>query len=118
MKVAIASIVIMSMYKQILGEILRLPCGTHANFSVIYENQRLRHHTFLTLMETDKPTCQYECGRNRRCKSINVNEDEYICELNEKSADDLKDNVTTNLEVGWTSYSPSYNETLVNISLV
>ena len=96
------------------GEILRLKCGTYANFSVIYENQRLRHHTFLTLVDTDKPTCQYECGRNRRCKSINVNEDEYICELNEKSADDLKDNVTTNLEVGWISYSLSYKEILVS----
>ena len=101
-------------YEESKAEILRLQCGTYANFSVIKENSRL-HNTFHTLWGTDSETCQNECGMEPRCKSINVHEDEYICELNDKSADDPKDNTGAVQEMGWTYLSPSYKEKLVSL---
>ena len=113
-KVIAIYIVFLLSCKNKKAEILRLQCGTYANFSVIKENSRL-HNTFHTLWGTDSETCQNECGMEPRCKSINVHEDEYICELNDKSADDPKDKTGAVTETGWMFLSPSYTETLVNI---
>ena len=87
--------------EQAATEILRLKCETYANFSVIQENKRLINHAYLTLTDTDLPMCQYQCGGDARCKSINIKNDEDICELNSKSADDAKDRVATIPEFGW-----------------
>ena len=95
-----------------VSEILRLKCETYANFSVVQENKRL-NHTFVTFFSTDKSTCQYECSLDSRCKSINVKNDEDICELNNKSSDDPRDRISTVPAAGWTFYSPSYKERLV-----
>ena len=99
--------------EQAATEILRLKCETYANFSVIQKNKRLMNHTYLTLTDTDLPMCQYECGKDARCKSINIKNDEDICELNSKSADDPKDRVATVPEFEWTFFSPFYKERLV-----
>lgn len=99
---------------EVVSEILRLKCETYANFSVVQENRRL-DSAFTTLFDTDKPTCQYECILDSRCKSINVKDDENICELNSKSSDDAKDRISTVPAAGWTFYSPSYKERLVII---
>ena len=102
--------------KEAATEILRLKCETYANFSVIQENKRLMNHTYLTLTNTDLPMCQYECVKDAKCKSINIKNDEDICELNSKSADDAKDRVATIPEFGWTFFSPFYKERLVTFS--
>ena len=94
------------------GEILRLKCATYANFTV-EENDKKLLSPFLTLHGLDKPECLSECILNKRCKTININEDELICELNDKSTEDSRDNVTTVVAAGWTYYSTRYNATLV-----
>ena len=99
--------------EQAATEILRLKCGTSTNFSVIHENRPLINHSYLTLTDTDLPMCQYQCGKDAKCKSINIKNDEDICELNSKSADDPKDRVTTIPEFDWTFFSPFYKERLV-----
>ena len=98
---------------QAATEILRLKCETYANFSVIQKNKRLMNHTYLTLTDTDLPMCQYQCGKDAKCKSINIKNDEDICELNSKSADDPKDQVATDPKFGWKFFSPFYKERLV-----
>ena len=108
----LSRIILFAIISQSHGEILRLKCATYANFSV-EENNRKLESTFLTLHGLDTPQCQSECSLNKRCKTININEDELICELNDKSSEDVKDNVTTVAGVGWTYYSTRYNETLV-----
>ena len=94
------------------GEILRLKCENYANFSVEEPNRKLAS-TFLTFEGLDKSECQYECIRNKQCKTININEDELRCELNDKSTEDKRDNVTTIIAAGWTYSSTNYNEALV-----
>ena len=112
MRGIVISFALTIIYKKCMGEILRLKCETYANFSLIQEDRRLES-AFRTLWETDRSACKYECAMEQRCKSINVNDDENICELNEKSADDPRDNITAKKENGWIYFSPSYNETSV-----
>lgn len=98
------------------AEILRLKCGAHANFTTVKSSARLSN-AFLTLEGLEATQCQFECTLNEKCKSINVNEDELICELNDKSFEDDKDNATLTSISSWTYYSTSYNETKVSFSL-
>ena len=100
------------MLPQIHAEILRLPCTRYASFTVAEPNKKLQE-TFLILHGIDKPQCQYECIMNKQCKTFNINEDEMVCELNDKSTEDERDNAKTVVAAGWTYYSTSYNETLV-----
>ena len=100
------------MCKQQMGEILRLSCETYANFSIIEENKRIGN-SFRTMFDTDKSSCQYECAKEPRCKSVNFNDGVQVCELSEKSSDDPKDSITTNADNGWDFFSPSYHEILV-----
>ena len=106
-------LIISYVYKYAKAEILRLKCETYANFSVIYENRRQNSSTFRTIFATDKSACQFECSVEPKCKSINVNIDEEICELNDKSASDPLDRAVTISSLGWRFYSPSYEERLV-----
>ena len=66
-------------------------------------------------MDTDEPTCKIECTKDPECKSINVNVNEDVCELNNKSASDPMDKTETIPLFGWSFHSPSYNETLVRL---
>ena len=100
------------MLPQTHAEILRLPCTRYANFIVEEPNKKLQE-AFLTLQGLDKLQCQYECIMNKQCKTFNINEEEMVCELNDKSTEDERDNTTTAVAAGWTHYSTSYNETLV-----
>ena len=104
------------MLRQAYLEILRLACTRYANFTVEEPNKKLQE-TFLTLRGVDKTQCQYECIMNNQCKTFNINEDEMVCEFNEKSTEDERDNVTAVVAAGWTYYSTSYNETLVCMPL-
>lgn len=99
---------------QTAAEILRLECGTDASFSVIQQDKRL-HDSYYSLHDTDKFQCQYECSQDKRCKSINVHEADYVCYLNAKSSMDPRDRVSLSSQTGWTFYSPLYNETAVRI---
>ena len=94
------------------AEILRLDCAIYANFSVKKPNETLQH-TFLTIAGVDRVQCKYECIMNKQCKTFNINEDEMVCELNNKSTEDERDNTTTAIAVGWTYYSTQYNESKV-----
>lgn len=71
------------------ANILRLKYVTNANFTVEENNKRLES-TFSTIHGLDKHQCQYECSLNKRCKTININEDELFCELNDESTEDGK----------------------------
>ena len=94
------------------AEILRLTCGGYANFVVEERNMRLQN-TFLVFQGIDKAQCQFECIHNKQCKTFNINEDEMICELNNKSTEFRRDNVTTINATGWMYYATSFNESLV-----
>ena len=112
-RVLTAKFLFFFIYKESMAEILRLQCETYANFSVVHQNTRLHNHRFEPPLDTDTEMCQVECGMDPKCKSINVNEDEFICEINDISAADPKDQTNAVQETGWTFYSPSYTDRLV-----
>ena len=89
-----------------------MKCGAYANFTTIEPNKRLQN-PFLRFDGIDTVECQNECTLNKKCKSINTNEDELVCELNDKSTEDPRDKVQTVPQGGWTYYSTRYNESLV-----
>ena len=106
------AVLFLNIATQVATEILRLKCEIYANFSIIKEDAKL-NRSFDTLYETDLPSCQYECSKESRCKSISIKKYEDICELHHKSADDARDRISTVPAAGWTFYSTSYKERLV-----
>ena len=101
-----------ALFVVIQAEILRLKCGAYANFTVVQQDSYLPD-SFITLHGVEPHYCQYECSLDGRCKSINTNEDELICELHNKSTEDPRDKVQTVPQDGWTYYSTQYNESRV-----
>ena len=105
-------LLLMILISQTCAYIHRLKCSTYANFTVQEHGSKLES-TYLTLDGIDKMECQYECSLDERCKTININEEDMICQLNNKSSEDAKDNISTVHASGWTYYATRYNETLV-----
>lgn len=96
------------------AHILRLSCKLFGNFSAIYRNRALHVGCALkTLQHVSTEECKLECMKTNTCKSINTIKNDAICQLNNKSAEDLNDNVSTAEKEGWTYYSTMYNETQV-----
>ena len=106
------SILLLVVLTQSCAEILRLDCAIYANFRVKKQNETLQH-TFLTIPGADTVQCRLECIMNKQCKTFNINEDEMVCELNDKSTEDVRDNAKTVVATGWTYYSTQYNESNV-----
>ncbi|XP_065071004.1 uncharacterized protein LOC135695686 isoform X2 [Rhopilema esculentum] len=94
------------------GEILRLSCAVFGNFSVLHQDRSLAA-TFRTLDGVDEQSCKSNCIMNHQCKSININEDESICELNFRSDQDPKDTIQTYYRQKWKYLSTNYTETLI-----
>ena len=95
--------------------IIRLPCLKFANFSVIWNNTALRGSIVATLYGVDETSCKAECLHNERCKSININEEEMMCQINGKVAEDLNDGIELVTKEGWTYKSTDYQSSLVGI---
>ncbi|XP_065059571.1 uncharacterized protein LOC135687053 [Rhopilema esculentum] len=88
------------------AEILRLPCVTFANFDFVRKGKAMRV-PFLTLEGIDADICKYECIKDRRCLSINVNEDQSICQLNSRSGQSALAFFWLSTLPGWTFLSTS-----------
>ena len=94
------------------ADILRLPCLTFANFDFVRKGKAMRM-PFLTFEGIDADICKYECIKDHRCSSINVNEDQSICQLNSRSSNSrLALNWLSTLP-GWTFLSTSKRRLLV-----
>ena len=98
------------------GHIIRLPCLKFANFSIIKNNTELLGSTVATLYGVDETSCKAECLHNERCKSININKEEMICQINGKVAEDLHDGIELVTTEGWTYKSTDYQSNLVSIN--
>ncbi|XP_065052423.1 uncharacterized protein LOC135681747 isoform X1 [Rhopilema esculentum] len=91
------------------GEILRLPCKIFANFTAVLHDHSLSS-TFRSLDNLDEQMCKFECIMEHRCKSINLNRELGICQLNNKSAQDPKDFIEAQKKEGWTYHSTRFEE--------
>ncbi|XP_065071781.1 uncharacterized protein LOC135696328 isoform X2 [Rhopilema esculentum] len=109
MQICSANLLLMVISVTVKGEILRLPCKTFANFSVVLHGHSL-DATYRTLENLDEQMCKTECIIEGQCKSININKDLGICQLNDKSAQNPNDRVKTDAKSGWTYFSTRYDE--------
>ena len=99
----------------IKAELLRLPCQSYANFSIIKPNTALQGSVISTLLFTTDNQCESMCIMEGRCKSFNREvSGDMRCELNDKTTEDRKDNVTTVARPGWTFKSTDYDFHLVS----
>ena len=95
--------------------ILRHKCGSFGRFTAIKKNQRLGK-TFKILHGLETYECQNECILDKKCLSINVKEDEGICELNRETDQKQGSNFKTVSADGWTYFSTRYDETAVRFN--
>eukprot|EP00112_Aurelia_sp_Birch-Aquarium-sp1_P021542 Seg583.4_Seg583.2 transcript_id=Seg583.4_Seg583.2/GoldUCD/mRNA.D3Y31 product="hypothetical protein" protein_id=Seg583.4_Seg583.2/GoldUCD/D3Y31 len=95
---------------EIKSEILRLPCKSYANFSIIKHDTALQGSVIETLLFLTENQCKSKCLMERRCKSYNKeNGGDMKCELNDKTTEDWRDwNVTVVKRPGWTFKSTDY----------
>ena len=99
---------------EIKGELLRLPCKSYANFSIIKHDNALQGSVITTLLFLTDNQCKSMCIMERKCKSFNREiGGDMRCELNDKTTEDWKDNVTAVARPGWTFKSTDYHFHLV-----
>ena len=97
------------------SEIIRLPCKSYANFSIIKSNTALQGAVIETLLFQTENQCKSKCLMEDRCKSFNTEDGgDMKCELNNKTSEDWKDmNFQVVKRPGWTFKSTDYNFTQV-----
>ena len=97
-------------YDVAYGHILRLPCLTYGNFSIVKTDHKLSGHVLETFKNLSADECEDECLEHRLCKSINTkNATGVNCELNSKSTEDPFDNAMISTIIGWTYKTTNNN---------
>ena len=96
--------------------VLRLPCLTYANFSIIKSQHAITENVLKTFQNLNEDECEKECKRNRLCKSINTrNTTGENCQLISKSIEDPFDDVVLSPMSGWAYKTTDHNAK--NVSL-
>ena len=104
---------------EIKSEILRLPCKSYANFSIIKHDTALQGSVIETLLFLTEYQCKSKCMMERRCKSYNrENSGEMKCELNDETSEDWGDyNSKVVDRPGWTFRSTNFSFPLVSFAV-
>eukprot|EP00112_Aurelia_sp_Birch-Aquarium-sp1_P012396 Seg2608.1 transcript_id=Seg2608.1/GoldUCD/mRNA.D3Y31 product="L-rhamnose-binding lectin CSL3" protein_id=Seg2608.1/GoldUCD/D3Y31 len=99
---------------KINGEILRLPCKSYANYSITKHDVALQGYVIATFLFTTENECKSKCLMNQQCKSFNKEtRGDMKCELNDKTTEDWKDNVTVSKRLGWTFKTTDHSFPLI-----
>ncbi|XP_065058650.1 ficolin-1-like [Rhopilema esculentum] len=99
-----------------LGYILRLPCKTYGNFSVEKSGFRLDGHVLVSLEVSTVELCEQHCLYHQSCSSINWKtpaSGSANCQINEKSTENLYENVKLSPSSEWTYKTTDYRNTNV-----
>ena len=91
--------------------ILRLPCITLADFTVVHKDRSLNGNVIREITGIDDTECTKQCVQHPRCFSYNIHFGLKICQLNEKTTEDFGSQLS--LKDGWIYKSTDYNETQV-----
>lgn len=91
--------------------ILRLPCITLADFTVIHKDRSINGNVIREIRGVDDIECTKQCAQEPRCRSYNIQSNLKICQLNEKMAEDFGSQLL--VKFGWIYKSTDYNETQV-----
>ena len=90
--------------------ILRLPCKTESNFSVISKDSKLLNHVLKTLTVTSVAQCFAECEIHKDCKSVNhAGTNSLNCQLNSKVKQEISSANFATTSPGWTYYATNYS---------
>ena len=104
-------IVLFSLYTSCYGYILRTPCQTEADFSVIKSGEIISGAVIETLANKLVMECEYDCVNNSACKSINYNSETKLCQLNSKIIGESGTNKSSTS--GWIYKTTNYQTWLV-----
>ena len=89
--------------RDVHGYILRLPCYSFGNFSIVRENFELYGRVVKTFEGLLVQECMFECIRHPHCRSITTTDSAGVkCKLHDKSAEDPDDNRIMSPSSGWT----------------
>ena len=94
--------------------ILRLSCKSFADFKISIDEYSLAG-AYSVVKDTDVNMCKSLCSNDTKCKSINTNEKERVCELHRRSVADIDDGAWPRPKQGWTYQTTLFNQTLVKI---
>ena len=97
----------------VYGCILRLPCKTLADFSIVHKGRRLSDHVLKKYKGLDEEQCMIKCVEQRKCRSYNLNAKEKLCELNSKAHVD--NGTVLDDETDWIYKSTDYDNRLVGM---
>ncbi|XP_065062243.1 ficolin-2-like isoform X2 [Rhopilema esculentum] len=85
------------------GYILRLPCYSFGNFSIVRESFELFGRVVKTFEDLLVQECMFECVRHPHCRSITTTDSAGVnCKLHDKSAEDPGDNRIMSPSSNWT----------------
>ena len=83
--------------------IMRLPCLTYANFSIVKPGHILSEDVLETYNDLIEEECEAKCIEHRLCKSINTKSSTgENCQLSSKSTEDPFDNAKLSASAEWT----------------
>ena len=102
---------------QISALILRLPCKSTAEFSVVIRNMALTGFVIEEMPHVCLAECKMQCLFNEKCKSINYKaQGSQLCQLNSKTSEDSQDaDAVLHNQNGWTFLSTNYTSSMVSI---
>lgn len=116
MNVKLFSLLLLLMILTSEAIIVRLSCKQYGNFSVIHPGYVLQGSVIATFHFLSQQECKFECLMNIWCKSVNIeNGGDERCELNDKTPEDITDNVTLSAKSTWTFITTNYSDPLVSI---
>ena len=96
------------------GRILRLPCHGVADFALEAKGHLLKGTVIAEYEEVGLYECYEHCYYNKRCKSINIESEDYgKCQLNNASSYDVVDRVNLTQDANWNFRSTNFSDRLV-----
>ncbi|XP_065069616.1 proteoglycan 3-like [Rhopilema esculentum] len=92
--------------------ILRLSCKSFADFKVSIDEYSLPG-AYSVVPDTDVNVCKSLCLNDTKCKSINANKKERVCELHHRSIADIDDGAWPRPTQGWIHQTTLFDQTLM-----
>ncbi|XP_065053007.1 fibropellin-3-like isoform X2 [Rhopilema esculentum] len=107
-------VILQSTFLPLVCRLLRLPCKMIAEFKIVHRGYWLQGSVIAEFTEAGLQDCYGYCLHNPRCKSFNIEKDDYgTCQLNSMSSHDVLDNKTLTANGNWNFHSTNFSEKMV-----
>ena len=94
--------------------ILRLPCASYADFSIVLEDKVLSESSIKTIHFITLNECKHQCVMHVLCKAISFKKGEVTeCRLHNQTTESIKDNVNLKSAIAWVFLTTNHSKALV-----